>query len=150
MLFFVVFSVVIVALAGVIYGYKYFREDEATAKRYRLALASVFSAPLFLVLVLIGVIRVVQAIPLLSLENLLPVTLFYFILFPVLFAYFIVPTFLGIGYLALTTAFVGFTWYSRPETLWHKALLAINTGTLLTYIGYVLWWYLTGQVHDSL
>ncbi len=104
-------AVVIVALAGVIYGYKYFREDEASAKRYRLALASVFSAPLFLVLVLIGVIRVVQVIPLLSLENLLPVTLFYLILFPVLFAYYIIPSFLGIGYLALTTAFVGFAWY---------------------------------------
>jgi len=115
-----------------------------------LALASVFSAPLFLVLVLIGVIRVVQVIPLLSLENLLPVTLFYLILFPVLFVYYIIPSFLGIGYLALTTAFVGFAWYSRPEALWHKALLAINTGTLLTYIGYVLWWYFTGQVHDTL
>lgn len=150
MLFSVAFSVVIVALGAVIYGYRSFRHEEVLAKRYRLAIASVFCAPLFLVLVLIGVIRVVQAIPLLSLENLLPAALFYLIIFPVLFAYFIVPTFLGIGYLALTTAFVGFAWYSRPETLWHKALLAINTGTLLTYIGYVLWWYLTGQVHDTL
>jgi hypothetical protein len=74
-----------------------------------------------------------------------------FLLFPLLFAYYIVPSIIGVAYLLLAGGVLIWAWRQSPVTpKFHLVLLVAYTVVLLVYFSYIAWWYLTAQKYGYL
>lgn len=66
----------------------------------------------------------------------------------VLYAYYILPTWVGITTLLISTFAVLVAWAKSSMVSANIICLSVYSVTLLVHIGYVFWWFLTGQVWD--
>ena len=136
------------AVAGITCGflaYKSIRHQGSSQKTELLLIATVFLFPLLLVLV-----SFVGAYLLSLIAGVLPAIAAwrYTIGLPVLSAYYWVPFFEGIVFILVAIVLLGMAWrYGTANTI-HKAILVVYTITLTIFVGYVFWWYITGQKLD--
>jgi hypothetical protein len=124
-------------------GYAVFRGKGTADSRYKMVVASLFSAPL-----LIGFLIWIN----LQLADRLKIDTSaandYILLFGI-YSTIIILSPLGWVQYALTATFVVFAWLAKPEPRSHKFLLAFYLGLLFLYVGYNAWWYLTKQQMTS-
>lgn len=136
---------ILVALVFGILGCRALSASGTRAEREGMSFTSVVLAPLVLVLLTVCVNRVrIQLLP--SVDS----RISSFLLAPMLSAYYLVPSVIGMLYLSISAILVALAWNFAHRLLWHKVLLTVYTSTLLCYAGYVLWWYMTEQEYGFL
>lgn len=137
-------GIALIALLGTLYGYFHYRGNETTSTRYRFVIASVFSAPLLLFLLLDGVHQVATRWPGLRYSAVTQSLLSYLFVIS-LWGRIVATSAISIAYHVLVSVFVGFAWLAHRKSRLHKVLLTVYTGVLLFYVGCATLWLLSGQ-----
>lgn len=112
-------------------------DDRPTSANLRLILTSIFVIPLGIIFFCNIALRLFALV---ALYHKVPQIL----LVPVLGAYYFIPSPMGIAYIIVTIAFLGFAFY-RKVFRHYKWTLSLYTVVVLIYVLYILWWHFTDQ-----
>ena len=127
------------ALLCAIFGYIVFRGQGSSDSRFKMVIASFFSAPLLLGLLMLINIEIIGLLR-------TDVSMFsgYISTFLILMMIAVLSP-IGWVHLVLTSTFIILAWFTKPEPRSQKLILGVYILVVLLYTGYNIWWYSSGQ-----